>query len=268
MWLTHMTLQDNPRGKASNRSKISWKSNLQTTNQPQNAASGAKKVLDSRDKCPAKNPNADFAPKMDILRKPALPRNIPQRSPSNKVPDHLMQDAKENEQRKCSINQSQISFCGLIWTRDGVKPEREKCDRIYSRPGPSNTGVTIIPWLGAQHVSLYSKSLVQGGDLLISPSREQYFQVDSWSVEKFEDLKALRYFNPASHAQLKLMPHLVNLVQHPYKTDQLLLIHSSEALTHAKHRFANTEREFVYGKEFVVESDHKPLEQVEIYHPD
>ncbi len=38
----------------------------------------------------------------------------------------------------CEIKKPEITFFGMRWGRDGVKPDPEKCDRIQSKPAPTN----------------------------------------------------------------------------------------------------------------------------------
>ena len=39
---------------------------------------------------------------------------------------------------KCSILCDSVTFFGLIWSKDGVKPDPLKCDNIRNRPHPTN----------------------------------------------------------------------------------------------------------------------------------
>ena len=39
---------------------------------------------------------------------------------------------------KCKIRQKQIKFYGLIWDENGSHPDPEKCDKIKSKPTPTN----------------------------------------------------------------------------------------------------------------------------------
>lgn len=39
---------------------------------------------------------------------------------------------------KCAIRQKQIKFYGLIWDENGSHPDPDKCDKIKSKPAPTD----------------------------------------------------------------------------------------------------------------------------------
>ncbi len=199
----------------------------------------------------------------------------------DKVLHKLMQVAIFRKE-KCSIKQSQISFYGLIWTKDSVKPDPEKCDRIHSRPAPSNTQ-ELQSFLGLlQYMSPFIPSISSKTEILRELLREN--NAFTWTPDHqkaFEDLKssihdqlALRHFDPKQPCTIEVDASLSGLGAALVQQGRPVAF-TSKALTDAERRYANIEREmlavvhgcerfhtFVYGKEFVAESDHKPLEQI------
>ena len=184
---------------------------------------------------------------------------------------------------KCKIRQKQIKFYGLIWDENGSHPDPEKRDKIKSKPIPANRE-ELQQFLGMiQYLSLFIPKLSSKTAPLRSlRKKDTEYQWNETVNIAFQNLEdhiheniCLAYFKPNAKTTIQVdasMPGLgATLIN-----DNKIVAFASKRLTDTKSRYANIEREllavvfgcervhtYVYGKEFQIESDHKPLENIQ-----
>ena len=204
----------------------------------------------------------------------------------NKALRNLMNAAKEYglvfRSEKCDILKDSIEFYGLVWSREGMKPDAKKCDDIRSRPAPQNRSelqsfLGLIQYLSAFIPHLSAKTctlrqlLKQNTEWCWESEHQQAFKSLQEAIS--EDMK-LRYFDPNKPAEIEVDASLLGLGAALVQEGKPVAF-ASKALTPAESNYANIEREmlavvyglekfhtFVFGKPLVVFSDHKPLEQI------
>ena len=113
---------------------------------------------------------------------------------------------------KCKIRQERIKLYGFIWEKDGSHPDPEKCDRIKSKPKPTNreelqqfSGMIqylspFIPELSAKKVPLRSL-LKKDTKHNWNETHEKVFQNLRNSIH--ENL-CLAYFNPNANTTIQV----------------------------------------------------------------
>jgi hypothetical protein len=187
---------------------------------------------------------------------------------------------------KCSILQKSVSFYGLVWSQEGVKPDGKKCDSIHNCPAPKNRS-ELQSFLGmVQYLSPFIPHLASKTSIL-----RQLLRHDAdwdWTSEhqkSFEALKnavhedmSLRYFDPNKDTEIEVDASLAGLGAALVQNGKPIAF-ASKALTETESRYANIEREllavvhglekfhtYVYGKSLIVYSGHKPLENILLKH--
>ena len=182
---------------------------------------------------------------------------------------------------KCKIRQKQIKFYGLIWDENGSHPDPEKCDKIKSKPIPANREelqqfLGMIQYLSSFIPKLSSKTAPPRSLL----KKDTEYQWNETLNIAFQNLKdhiheniCLAYFKPNAKKKKKTIQ-----VDASMSGLGATLINDNKIVAFAdtESRYANIEREllavvfgcerfhtYVYGKEFQIESDHKPLENIQ-----
>ena len=200
---------------------------------------------------------------------------------------HLMDVARKmglvfNED-KCYIKRKQVKFFGMIYDADGVHPDPEKTTEIKNLPSPKNV-TELQQFLGmVQYMSPFIPKLADHTAALRALTKKEVDWDWTSSHEKaYQKVKnmicentSLTYFDVSKPATIQVDASQqglgATLVQ-----DNKPIAFASKALTETEKRYANIEREllavvfgcerfntYVYGKHFTVESDHKPLEQIQ-----
>ena len=192
---------------------------------------------------------------------------------------------------KCSINTDNVDFFGMTYTADGVKPDNKKTQEIADLPSPTDVR-RLQQFLGmVQYMAPFLPNLSAN----TQPLRELIKKDTEWtwtpSHEKiFCKIKndicqsvTLNYFDP--HLQTKVQVDASGkglgaaLIQIDNSGKERIIAFASKALTQTEERYANIEREmlavvfgverfhtYLYGSKFIVESDHKPLEAIQLKH--
>ena len=183
---------------------------------------------------------------------------------------------------KCSILVDCIKFYGFVWSKDGMKPDLNKCDDICNRPAPKNRA-ELQSFLGLiQYLSSFIPHLSEKTYILRQLLKHN---VDwEWNAEHqqaFEILKktvhgemTLTYFDPNQPVEIEVDASLIGLGAALVQCGKPIAF-ASKALTPTESRYANIEREllavvfglekfhtYVFGKPLIVFSDHKPLENI------
>ena len=183
---------------------------------------------------------------------------------------------------KCKIKEESIPFFGNIYSKHGVKPDSNKVQAIRDLSTPQNVK-DLQSFLGMVN---YLATYIPKISLMTAPLR-QLLQKDSdfkWFSEHqkaFENIKkmicsasTLSYFNPNLPVILQVDASKESLGAALLQNDKPIA-YASKSLSDIEGRYANIEREllacvfaaerfhtYVYGKHFLIQSDHRPLEMI------
>ena len=183
---------------------------------------------------------------------------------------------------KCKINQKEISFFGNIYGESGAKPDPNKVQAIIDLKPPT-TATELQSFLGMiTYLAPYIPKLSD----VTAPLR-QLLQKNSefqWHAEHQADFSQLKqlisnagllsYFDPTKPTVLQVDASQEALGA-ALLQDGCPISFASKSLSETEKRYANIEREllacvfgaerfhmYLYGKPFIIESDHKPLEMI------
>ena len=201
---------------------------------------------------------------------------------------NLMKVAQEDglvfNSSKCTIKTREIPFFGMLYSTDGVKPDPERVEAISTLPAPENAR-EVQEFLGiATYMAPYIPLLTHHSAVLRELLRKdvEYTWLQSHD-EAFQMIKSLickattlAYFDPNKSSTLQVDSSLKGLGVVLMQEGRPISF-ASKSLTDTESRYANIEREllavvygcerfhtFLYGKPFVVVSDHKPLEMIQL----
>ena len=167
--------------------------------------------------------------------------------------------------QKCIIRTNEILLFGMMYSTDGACPDSERIEVIGSLPSPDN--VTEL-FLG-----IVTYMLKQDVEFTWTPAHKAEFH-------KIKELICQNtisaYFDPSNESVLQVDSSLrglgVVLMQ-----DGRLVVFASKSLTDMEKRYSNIEQgllavvyecerfhSYLYGKPFLVQSDHKPLEMIQL----
>ena len=188
--------------------------------------------------------------------------------------------------QKCIVSSSEIPFFGLLYSKSGTRPDPERTAAISRIPPPTNI-TTLRSFLGiATYMSPFTTNMTN----LISPIQNVTHKdiIFEWTPSHqvaFDNIKAelcrpktLAYFNTQLHTTIQVDASGIGLGAVLLQNNRPVC-YASRTLTSTERRYANIEREllavifgcerfhhYVYGSEFTVESDHKPLEMIILKH--
>ena len=200
----------------------------------------------------------------------------------------LMETAKKNglvfNSKKCTLKQPEVSFFGIKFSAEGMSPDKDKIQGILDMPPPKDVtqlqsllGMVNFMQNFIPHLSAATAPLRQ---LL---TKDKVFEWTPSTDSAYQKLKTL-----ISEAQGRLLPFydrsLPITVQADASQDGLgaallqegkPIAFASKSVTDTERRYANIEREmlsivfacerfhtYLYGRTFIIENDHKPLEMV------
>ena len=190
---------------------------------------------------------------------------------------------------KCHVRCPEVNFFGMVYTKSGMKPDPKKTKEIADLPSPSDAKA-LMQFLGmVQYLSPFIPHLSDHtASLRGLLKKEAEFQWTANHEQAFKKLKTLicdtvtlNYFDPNLKTKIQVDASLKGLgsclIQVTPDGKEKVIAFASKALTEVEERYANIEREmlavvhgaerfhtFVYGSEFIVESDHKPLEAIQL----
>ncbi|KAK7093532.1 hypothetical protein V1264_007265 [Littorina saxatilis] len=199
----------------------------------------------------------------------------------------LMEVAKKMglvfKEDKCYIKRKQVKFFGMIYDADGVHPDPEKTTEIKNLPSPKNL-TELQQFLGmVQYMSSFIPRLADHTTALRALTKKDVqWDWNSSHQKAFQKVKdmicedtALTYFDITKPAVIQVDASQQGLGATLIQDDKPIAF-ASKALTETEKRYANIEREllavvfgcerfntYVFGKHFTVQSDHKPLEQIQ-----
>ena len=165
----------------------------------------------------------------------------------------------------------------------GVHPDPKKCDNIKEKPAPTNVK-ELQQFLGmVQYMSPFIPKL----STLTDPLRKLLGKEREWQWTKshekaFQDIKnaihtevTLSYYDPRKVTVLEVDSSMVGIGAALIQEGKPIAF-ASKSMTETEARYANIEREllavvfalerfhtYIYGKPVIVQSDHKPLENIQ-----
>ena len=192
---------------------------------------------------------------------------------------------------KCTVSSKNCSFFGNIYTPQGVTPDPKKVQAIKQMQAPSmkqelQSFIGMVNYL-SQFIPSMSELTTPLRKLL---KRDILFQWTESHEEAFRKLKdsissdvCLQYFDPAKPVRLQVDASKVGLGAVLIQNDPIgkgkPIAFVSKSLTPVETRYANIEHEmlavvfgcmkfhhYLYGRRFICESDHKPLEDIHLKH--
>lgn len=193
--------------------------------------------------------------------------------------DRAVQKGLVFNSQKCLIKQKKIEFFGNIYSAEGVMPDPKKVRDIQQMPAPTNkeevhTFLGMLTYL-SQYISKFSDKTAVLRDLL---KKDSLWCWDEVHQQAFEALKTqvtcestLCYFDVNKPVTLEVDASMKGLGAAIIQENKPIAF-GSKALTDTQSRYSNIEREMLaivfgceryhtllYGKEFTVVTDHKPL---------
>jgi len=185
---------------------------------------------------------------------------------------------------KCSISQPKITFFSMLFNAEGVHPDPKKIEAIRAIQEPQDAQ-ELQTFLS---IATYMAPFIPNLSAMSEPLRnllkkDTDFQ---WSLSHstaFESIKqaicqevSLTYFDREKETVIQVDASLWGLGS-ALVQDGKVVAFASRALTDTERRYANIEREmlavvvacekfhsYLFGKKFIVESDHKPLEMIHL----
>ena len=198
----------------------------------------------------------------------------------------LMQRARQEglvfNSKKCSIKQESIDFFGSLYTRTGVQPDPEKIEAIKAMATPQDKEdvqrcLGLFTFL-AGYIPNFSGKSAPLRELL---KKETPFLWDADHEHAFNALKdaitkdaCLKYFDPHKETTLEVDASMKGVGACLLQEGEPVAF-ASKSLSPAQSNYSNIEREtlalvfginrfhtYLFGKAFIVETDHKPLEMI------
>ena len=184
---------------------------------------------------------------------------------------------------KCEIKVPQIKFFGMIYHKDGVHPDPEKVKVIKEKQSPGNKNelqefLGIITYM-SPFIPRLSEQTANLRNLLKKDTEFVWTEAHQRDFEKIKDdicrETTLTYFDSEKETVIQVDASGRGLGAVLIQNGKPIAF-ASKSLSETEQRYANIEREllaivfgcerfhtYVYGKPFIVESDHKPLEMIQ-----
>lgn len=189
---------------------------------------------------------------------------------------------------KCNFLNSTLSFFGQVFSQEGTRPDPKRVEDLLNAPQPTNAH-EVRSLLGMAN---YSSKYIRDFATLTAPLRELTkkdvrFHWTKTHQTAFDKLKktlvsapCMSYFdkNKETFVVVDASPVGISAIlsQKPRNSDinsQQIVAYASRALTDTEKRYSQTEKEalaiiwavehfhlFLFGSEFTLVTDHKPLE--------
>ena len=191
-------------------------------------------------------------------------------------------------QSKCTFLDKTLSFFGQVFSSQGCKPDPKRVEDLQNAPIPRNVH-EVRSLLGMAN---YSIKYIANFATITSPLREltkknAHFEWTEKHQNAFNDLtqalssaQCLAYFDKdkITYVTVDASPVAVSAIlsqKTKDKNDEKVVAYASRALTDVEKRYSQTEKEalaiiwgvehfhlYLYGNEFTLLTDHKPLEVI------
>ena len=184
--------------------------------------------------------------------------------------------------RKCKEAVTELKYLGVILTQDGIKPDNGKIEAILRMPEPVDKE-GIRRFLGmVNHFSKFLPDLASTtASLRELLNKKVEWHWETQHQESFDNIKkilvsanVLTYFDPDKETLVSVDASKEGLGAVLIQ-DSRPVAFASRALSETEKRYAQIEKEtlavvfgcerfhdYLYGRKFQVESDHKPLEVI------
>ena len=205
----------------------------------------------------------------------------------------VLQVAKERNLRfgfdKCEFDQRQLEFFGYVFSRDGISPSPSKVRGIKQAPIPKNAS-DVRAFLGMlQYCGRFIPNLAKiSAPLRLLTHKDVKWTWTSRQQHAFETLKDLlttdtvmSYYDPLKQTELHVhaspygLGAILTQTTTPGHDDSKVIAYASRSLTDTESKYSQIEREalaivfgiehfhlYLYGHEFTLITDHKPLELI------
>ena len=185
---------------------------------------------------------------------------------------------------KIQFKQSQVSFYGHIWSKHGISPDPKKIQALKHMEFPPDKETMRYFLSMINYLNRYSALSTHLAALLSALThqatdynpRKVHLENFQWLKMEISNMKALPYFNFNAETTLQMDASKKGLGACLIQNGKVIC-YASRVLTKTEQNYQNLEQEalgiiwgmekfhyFLYGKEFTLETDQKPL--VSIYH--
>ena len=200
----------------------------------------------------------------------------------------LMKTAKENglvfNSEKCVIDAPQVNFFGAVYDRHGVHPDPGKVDAIKNLPAPTGKAdlqgfLGLVTYISPFIPKLSDRTAPLRGLL----KKDAIYEWSPSHQKAFDEVKesictetTLQYFDKEKETVIQVDASSTGLGAALLQEGRPIAF-ASKSLSDTERNYANIEREmlavvfgcdrfhtYIYGKPFVVESDHKPLQMIQL----
>ena len=204
-----------------------------------------------------------------------------------RVLDRIREKGLTLNKKKCQYNKDSIEFYGFVFGKNGVSADQKKVEAIKNMSRPT-TPKEVRSFLGM--TNYISRFIPQYADVT-KPLRDLTRKTSEWKwteeqEQAFLKLKeqvtkpqTMAYFDEKSKTEVIVDASPVGLgailAQEDKRGQRKIIAYASRALTDVESRYSQTEREalavvwacehfhlYVFGQQFTVISDHKPLEGI------
>ena len=183
---------------------------------------------------------------------------------------------------KCAVKCDRINFFGRMYTSKGLFPDSEKIEDIIKMPTPRDKqdlhrflGMVNFLSVHIPNLSTHTSTLRNLGKKDVPFQWDDDYQVEYDNIKKLvANNTGLRYYNPKRDVILEVDAS-INGLGAVLIQDKAPVAFASKALTPTQAQYSNIEREclaivhgiehfhnYLYGRYFVIHSDHKPLEMI------
>ena len=180
---------------------------------------------------------------------------------------------------KCKFSVHELTFFGHVFSAEGIKADPKKIDTIVNCEAPKNVS-EIRSFLGmAQYVARFIPDFASRTEPLRRLTRKDVpWEWTQQEQEAFDNIKealtstqVMAYFNPAKQTEVLVDASQVG-VGAILAQEGKIIAYASRALTDVEQRYSQTDRDmlavvfgvehfhlYLYGSNFTVYTDHKPL---------
>ena len=187
---------------------------------------------------------------------------------------------------KCVFGATELTFLGHIISAEGVKPDPRKVEAITNMPIPTNKtelqrflGMVnylgkFIPRLSDETASLRELLKKDVEFLIQKPQKDAFKRLQSLITT----VPILQYYDPNLPTRLRTDSSLIGLgamIEQQLNGEWHPIAFASRSLEKSEQNYASIEREtlsvvfgcekfheYIYGREFIVQNDHKPLKTI------
>ena len=200
--------------------------------------------------------------------------------------DRIRHSGLKLNKSKCVFSSSRITFLGHVVSSEGLQVDLKKCTAITEMPIPS-TKTELQRFLGMiNYIGIFIPNLSDvTAPLHLLLGNDTEFVMQQPQLQAIHTLKSLvttspvlQFFNPNCATRLRMdasSEGLGALIEQNFDGDWKPIGYASRSLNSAKKQYAQIEKEilsivfgcekfheYLYGYEFTVQNDHKPLSSI------